>query len=144
LTRGWVVDANIVAKLFLTEEFSDTAHELFRNLAGVRKRFFVPDLLFVECANIFWKHVRRFGFPADEARERLQDLRSLDLRSVSSTALLADALDLALEFGISAYDASYVALARDLSAPLITADRKLIGKLDGSGVEVCWLGDLAA
>jgi predicted nucleic acid-binding protein len=144
LRQGWVVDASVIAKLFLVEEFSDRAQELFRGLASVRKRFFVPDLVFVECANIFWKHVRRFGLSQDEARDNLKDLRCLDLRSVSSTTLLTDALDLALEFGISAYDASYVALAQDLSAPLITADRKLIGKLDGSGAEVRWLGDLAA
>ena len=63
---------------------------------------------------------------------------------VSSTDLLHDALDLALEYGITAYDASYVALSDDLRLPLVTADQKLIGKLKGSGTEVHWLGDLTA
>ncbi|HEY0513228.1 MAG TPA: type II toxin-antitoxin system VapC family toxin [Thermoanaerobaculia bacterium] len=144
MRRGWVVDASVGAKLFLPEEFSDKAEELFRELVGIRKRFFVPDLFFIECANIFWKHVRRFGLRADEAQESLQDLRGLALLSVSSTTLLSDALDLALELGISAYDAAYVALAQDLSVPLVTADRKLIRKLEGSGNDVRWLGDLTS
>jgi len=49
---------------------------------------------------------------------------------------MRSSLELALEYGISAYDAFYVALAQDFSLPLITADRKLIGKLEGSGTEL--------
>jgi hypothetical protein len=35
-------------------------------------------------------------------------------------------------------------LAQELSLPLITADEKLIGKLEGSGTEVLWLGDFGS
>jgi len=86
-------------------------------------------------------YVRRFNVPEDHVRKSLKNLATLPLLSVSSDELLHSALDLALEYGISAYDASYVALAHQLSFPFITADEKLIRKIDGSGTEVIWLGD---
>jgi predicted nucleic acid-binding protein len=142
LRRSCVVDASVGVKLFLPEELSENATELFREIAGVRKRFFVPDLFYAECANIFWKSVRRLVIPSDEARDSLQDLKGLSLLPVATSGLLAESLDLALEFGITAYDATYAALSQDLSLPLITADEKLIRKLEGSGTNIVWLGDL--
>jgi predicted nucleic acid-binding protein len=43
--------------------------------------------------------------------------------------------------GLTAYDAAYVALARKLSLPLVTADEALIRRLDSTGLEVRWLGE---
>ena len=59
-----VVDASVGIKLFLREPLSDAAHAFFAHLAeDPPARLFVPDLFFVECANILWKYVRRFGYP---------------------------------------------------------------------------------
>ena len=41
------------------------------------------------------------------------------------SSLAGDALELALRHGISAYDASYLALAEGTEAVLVTADRRL-------------------
>ncbi|HEV7509927.1 MAG TPA: type II toxin-antitoxin system VapC family toxin [Thermoanaerobaculia bacterium] len=113
------------------------------SVAG-RRRFFVPDIFYIECANIFWKYVRRFNVPQDHARKSLVNLASLALLSVSSDELLHSALDLALEYGTSAYDASYVALSHQLNLPFVTADEKLIRKLEGSGTDAVWLGDFGS
>jgi predicted nucleic acid-binding protein len=125
------------------EELSDQADRLFRKLTGYRPaRFYVPDLFFVECANILWKYVRRFGYPADNARQDVADLRALALTTVSTADLLEPALELALTCDITAYDASYAALATQLDLPLITADAPLAGKLRASGVEVTRLEEV--
>jgi predicted nucleic acid-binding protein len=105
---------------------------------------FVPDLFYSECANIFLKYVRRFNFPLANARKSLINLRSLPLLSTSGSELFTSAFNLGLDYGISAYDASYIALARKLSAPVITADEKLIRKLASTGTDIHWLGDLPA
>ena len=73
----------------------------------------MPDLLYAECANILWKHVRR------------------------------GALVLAIEHDLSAYDACYVALAKSLAWELITADERLVNKLSPNLAFVRWLGDPA-
>jgi predicted nucleic acid-binding protein len=44
--------------------------------------------------------------------------------------------DLALEYELTGYDASYAVLAQQLSLPLITADATLKRKLSGSGLDV--------
>ena len=142
MKRSWVVDASVVVKLYLREELSDITESLFE--APEAKSFFVPDIFYCECANIFWKNVRRLNIEPAYAQSSLRGLMDLILFPISSTELLHNTLDLALEYGITAYDASYVALSEELRIPLITADRKLITNLQGSGADIYWLGDLPA
>lgn len=139
-----VVDASVGVKLFLREPLSEQAEALFARLADdLPAHFYVPDLFFVECANILWKYVRRFGYPPEGASEDVRALQRLRLRSVSTAELIDDALRLGLEHGLTAYDACYVALAHRLRAPLITADERLVQALRAAQHDVRWLGDYA-
>jgi len=142
--RDCVVDASVGIKLCIAEAFSDKVDTLFTRAAlDPPARLLVPDLFYVECANILWKHVRRSGHPADKARRDMQKLRALHLHSVATVDLADDALDLALAHGLSAYDACYVALARREGVPLVTADERLVRILTTAGAgSVVWLGDL--
>ena len=137
-----VVDASVGIQLFVGEPLSDRAHELFAHLAAdPPARLYVPELFYIECANILWKYVRRFGYPPDQARRSVQQLSALSLRSVPMAGLMGPALDLALWQGITAYDACYVALSRSLSIPFVTADEKLVQTVAGEAYDVHWLGD---
>jgi predicted nucleic acid-binding protein len=137
-----VIDASVGIKLYVEEELSHEAEQLFRELTKApAARFFVPDLFFLECANILWKYVRRFNHDPVQARKDIVSLRTLPLRTLAVADLSELSLDLALEKGVSVYDASYAVLAGSLHIPMMTADRKLIGKLEASGVEMRWLGD---
>lgn len=142
MTRDWVVDSSVVIKLFVPEDLADAAEELLLP-SEESFRFFVPDLLYAECTNILWKYVRRLGYSPERAYENLTRLKLLDLSPVSTANIFLDSLAFALNYGITAYDASYVTLARQKEVPFVTADRKLIGKLRGSGTDICWLGDLS-
>jgi predicted nucleic acid-binding protein len=138
-----VVDASVAIKLFVEEELSREAEHLFQELVkSPASRFFVPDLFFLECANILWKYVRRFEHDPEKARQDITSLRSLPLRTLAVTDLSEMSLDLAIEQDVSVYHACYAVLARELQLPFITADRKLIRKLAGSQIELRWLGDL--
>ena len=142
MTGDCVVDASVGIKLFLAEEGSDAADVLFAQLAqSPPARFYVPDLFYSECANILWKYVRRFGYPAGNARQDVADLLALRLQTVSTADVLAPALALALQYDITAYDACYAALAQQLDLPLITADSPLRRKLAGSGIAIHILGE---
>ena len=140
-----VVDASVGVKLFVEEPFSDVADRLFDELANnFEARFYAPDLFFVECANILWKYVRRFGYPPDNARQDVMDLQALAIRTVSTADLLVPALDLAMTYHITTYDASYAALACQLSLPLITADERLARRLTEADFRIVTLSDLNA
>jgi len=135
-----VVDASVGIKLFVEEKGSAQADLLFAQLAASPPaRFYVPDLFFIECANILWKYVRRFGYPAENARQDVRDLQALALRTVSTADLLVLALELALTCDITACDACCAALARQLDLPLVTADEVLARKLQSSEVNVLML-----
>jgi predicted nucleic acid-binding protein len=140
---NYVVDASVGIKLFVVEDGSDLVSKLFAQLtADPPAQFYVPDLFFIECTNILWKYVWRFDYPAENARQDVIDLRALALITVSTVDLIEPALDLALKYEITAYDASYVALAECLALPFVTADATLARKLVGSSITVYELDDV--
>jgi predicted nucleic acid-binding protein len=137
-----VVDASVGVKLFLVEPLSDRADSLFNHLTDdPPARLYVPDLFFVECTNILWKYVTRFGYQAENALQDMADLTQLPLHSVPTLSLAAEALELGIAHEITAYDAAYVALASRLSLPLVTADASLARRLAGSAHDIRSLHD---
>jgi predicted nucleic acid-binding protein len=133
-----VVDASVGIKLFVDEEYSDKVHALFEQLAGdIPAILYVPDLFYIECTNILLKYTRRFGRSLKDSRADPVDLGRLSLRVVPTAELMEDALLLAAEQNITAYDACYAVLASRLALPLVTADKPL-----AKAVEALWIGDL--
>jgi len=137
-----VVDASVGIKLFINEPGSDRADALFAHLAADPPGFLaVPDLFFIECANILWKHVRQYGYSATAAHRDLANLGKLSLYTTSTASWMLDALKIAVAHGITAYDACYVALARNLNVPCVTADEKLVRVLASASYNMHGLGD---
>lgn len=137
-----VVDASAGIKLFLLEPLSDRADGLFAHLTDdPPARFYVPDLFFIECTDILWKYVRRFDYPLESAHQDVASLTGLPLRAVSTGELVDEALGIGVTHGITAYDAAYVALARWLTLPLVTADESLVRCLEETSFDVRWLGE---
>jgi predicted nucleic acid-binding protein len=115
---------------------------LFAHLAADPPgQLLVPDLFYIECANILWKHTRRSGYPTEKARKALTDLGKLALKRYPTADLAAQALDIAVDKSVTAYGACYIALALQLSVPFVTADEKLSRALSGTKYQVNWLGD---
>ncbi|HNR34354.1 MAG TPA: type II toxin-antitoxin system VapC family toxin [Candidatus Hydrogenedentes bacterium] len=122
-----VIDASVGIKLCVKESLSDRVESLLsKEGADENTRRYVPDLFFVECANVLWKYVVRFGYSAKDARRSMMLLRRLDLMAISTEMLLPEALNIAIGHSISVYDACYVAAAVAVEAPLITADERLV------------------
>ena len=141
LPLSCVVDASIGIKLFVPEEHSEDVQSLFeRSLADPAENLFVPDLFFVECANIVWKKVRWRGYPVDAARKVLAGLRLLNLSSMPTEGLMERALEIACAHSITAYDACYLALSERVGLPLLTADDRLPGHLPRGVFNVMVLG----
>jgi predicted nucleic acid-binding protein len=136
----YVVDASVAAQVVSPEPLTAQATALFALLVGGKSEFHVPELFYIECANIFWKKKQRGVSSESQAVQALADLLALPLISTAHAVLAIDALKLALVLDITAYDACYLALAERLSVPLITADQKLERKLVGSGRAIVWLG----
>ena len=113
-----VVDASVGIKLFVEEDYSDKVHSLFEHLAlDIPAILYVPDLFYIECTNILLKYTRRFGRSLEDSRADLLDLGRLSLRVVPTAELMVDALLLAAQQKITAYDACYAVLASRLTYP---------------------------
>ena len=116
-----VVDASVVVKLELPEAGSAEADRLL----AARRPLMAPELLYAECANVFWKHARREGLGSGEVEGLLEDLMSLKLMAVPLRTLSPLALRLAFELRHPVYDCYYLAAAIVNDCELATADRRL-------------------
>lgn len=138
-----VIDASVGIKLFVREDGTELVELIFAGLDREPPvQLFVPDIFFVECANILWKYVQRFNYPVEDARSDLSDLLRLNLDAIANDELLTVALNMALEYSLTVYDACYVALASLLELPLITADGRLLNKMKGKPCDIRLLSDM--
>ncbi|MFN4148531.1 MAG: type II toxin-antitoxin system VapC family toxin [Rhodocyclaceae bacterium] len=113
-----VTDASFIAAIVYLEPVRE---ELLGALAGMQP--VAPDLLRDEIANVGMNKIRRKECSLDDALEglfRFEEI-AIDLLTVP----LAPVLRLAERFSLSGYDASYLWLANELSAPLFTLDERL-------------------
>ncbi len=120
-----VIDASF-AMLWLSRERDEKAVAEFdaRYHAG-QVEMHAPELFVVETANVLTKHVRRRTRTLEETVTIFENLRELPIQFHRHSDLAVHAFDLSLRRGISAYDASYVALAVREVLPLFTADKRL-------------------
>ena len=133
-----VIDTNIAIKHFIPDPLSTKVDELLLHLENPQTELFVPDLFYAESANTLWKYVRAGQYPADQIQVALATLKALPLQSVVTKDLIADAIQISLDYGISVYDSCYIALSQRVSVPLLTLDTRLVNAITAGSFEV-WL-----
>ena len=125
-----VVDASVAAKFYFHEDGSDRARTLLTSGALVA----APDLLFLEMASLAATRVRRGLESAERGRDAVVSVTDLIDHVAASSDLRVQAFALASEDGFSAYDGAYLALAERLTAPIVTADKKLVERARLAGL----------
>jgi predicted nucleic acid-binding protein len=113
-----VVDASALAALLFAEP---EAENIAKRLEGTR--LMAPSLLDFELANVCLTKIRRQPNDRDAIRDAFRLSNRLRVETVAVDHIAV--LDLAEATRLTAYDASYLWLARTLDAELITLDRKL-------------------
>ncbi|BAZ53044.1 hypothetical protein NIES4103_57090 [Nostoc sp. NIES-4103] len=137
-----VVDASVAIKQFIPDDpLTPKVNQLFAHLGNPQTAIFVPDLFYIECGNIIWKYLRARLYAVADVPADLATLKNFPLRVVSTADLMADAVTIALNLGISAYDASYVALSQQVGAILLTLDAKLVRAVTNSSYNVFSFND---
>ena len=114
-----VVDTNILVYLLIEGDRTKQAQALLGRDAEWRSEAFV----LVEFSNVLATYVRAASLTPEQA----QSLMAQAEQRVRGLVNLphASALRVAQEFGVSAYDARFLATARNLGARLVTEDAKL-------------------
>jgi predicted nucleic acid-binding protein len=121
-----VLDVSFVIKL-LNQEVSI-------NIFKSEDNFIAPELFDYELANVLWKAARYKGLSVSEIKDLFASVNSLGIEKQKS-----DPMELflyATETGLTAYDASYLLLAKKYGRPIATFDKQLIDVAKKEGVEV--------
>lgn len=123
-----ILDSSVIAKWYFKEENSDLARRLLEQHQVHLIQITSPILLFFEIGNIFInKKLTAVNFS-----RHIQDLLALNLTIINTEkVLLKNTFAIALNYQLSFYDATYVALAQKLKCDFITADKKLYQKTKG-------------
>ena len=137
-----VIDASVLIKFYVPEILSDRAEQLLGKVGNKDINLLAPDLIYPEAGNILWKKQRLKELTPSEVEEITDAILSLPLKIEASESLLPLAVDIAIAYGITVYDALYLSLARVYEITLITADRKLVEVLAKTDQKdsVTWLG----
>ena len=123
--KRYIIDSSVIISYLMFDEKTNPEHLEIINLHTRHNNIlFAPNLLLFEVGNSLRSGVLSKRITKKQAImlfSKLSDLDiSLSLPPHSST------LTLAIENNLSFYDASYLALAKQLKAPLLTLDKKLL------------------
>ena len=119
----FVIDASVALKWVVDEDGTKEA------LTLRRARLFAPDLINVECANILWKKARLGQLSAEEALFAGRLLANADMALTPTRLLLEPSIALAIQLDHPAYDCAYLALAEAKDIAFVTADSRLVRKV---------------
>ncbi|HET9409999.1 MAG TPA: type II toxin-antitoxin system VapC family toxin [Candidatus Sulfotelmatobacter sp.] len=137
--KRFVLDASVALAWFLDHPVPSFAHHVRKVLSNGGHRAVVPGLWQLEMANGFVMAERR-GLVASMDTDRF--LHELDLlvkqtvEVASSFVHLSRAVNSARQHRLTAYDAVYLDLARELLLPIATLDRQLRAAASQAGVQL--------
>lgn len=138
----FVFDASVVAKWFFEEELKEEADFLFERVKRNEIAIVVPETLYVELASVFRKKVQQKIVTLHDALETFDRAMGFPFKSYPTQEICDVALENALHFGITVYDALYLSVAEIYVAPFVTADRSLFQACRGRFDFIEYLGDL--
>lgn len=115
-----VLDASAAIELVSA---TATGAAVATRIADVNETLHAPHLIDLEMAQVLQRFVLAGAMTADRAAAALTDFSDLDLTRYAHDVLLPRIWS--LRGNLTAYDASYVALAEVLGATLLTTDARL-------------------
>ena len=124
--KGHVVDASVVVKWLVTEQFSDEADSLLEDGSTL----VAPELVFAEATNALWTLRRRGDISDEDMAEAVDVLKAAPLATpFPMSQLTAAAAGLAADIDHPVYDCFYLALAIQTGYPVVTADARFHDKV---------------
>ncbi len=131
-----VVDASVCLKWVFEEEDSPTARKLLREFLKGNLLLVAPNLWEYEIVNALASAVRRKKITASKSHQLLKFLIQAKPETTSINDLLVSCLGNGQRYDISAYDSAYLTLAAENKMLLVSADEKLVSKIDNPKIAV--------
>lgn len=139
-----IVDASVFAKWYLADEqLVDQAMALLELYETGAEVLMCPHFARYELANAVTRAARAGRISGDDASTAMSDFAELAIADeIDTEDRISAAASLANEFRISFYDALYLALAQEMDARLVTADRELCERTEEAAMTITHLADL--
>lgn len=118
-----VLDASILIQTLVREKNTDIALKLVSMLNAI----YVPSLVLYEIGNALVILTHKNLITKEDAIRKFKSFSSIPTLNIKEISL-SRAIDMAIELKITLYDATYLALALEADAPLVTADEELYEK----------------
>lgn len=127
--KRFVIDTSALVRAYLQDGPEvEAVASLLDSAARGECLLLAPELLLVEFASVLLKKWKAGLLTPAEMKGLLNDVRQMPVRLFPHAPLLDTAVELAQAHGLSAYDATFLALARLEDCPLVTADERLAAR----------------
>lgn len=124
-----VVDASVAVKWYVPEPGAERAAPLLAS----GNRLLAPELLIAELGNVLWRKVQRGELGVAQAELSADTFLSTPpVTFYPLSPLLRGALDVAMRYRLTGYDATYVSLAITENCQLVTGDARLVQLVQGT------------
>lgn len=130
---AFVADNSVVLAWFVSSQSTAYSEKMLRRVA--REPIHVPVVWSLEFANALRQLERRRKLKPDATADLLDAVDALGLQSDTSPPGQRRLLDLARQYELSVYDASYLELAIRLTVPLATQDGSLAAAATKAGLK---------
>jgi predicted nucleic acid-binding protein len=125
----YVIDASVAFKWVVPEADSDRAIQFRHDFTRRVHKLVAPEVFTVEVAHALTRAERQGRIPVGQASVLWADVMTTPPTLARSVLLLTRAIDISSSLRIGVYDALYVTLAERRKCKLVTADDKLVNKL---------------
>ncbi|MHC4874484.1 MAG: type II toxin-antitoxin system VapC family toxin [Planctomycetota bacterium] len=126
-----VIDCSVAASWILKDEFRKSTEDLLSSIITGEIELIQPDLWWYEMLNLLKSSVLRGRIRHDHIQKTLFSLKEIPMSIVSSedidNCLL---LENSINYGLSAYDSTYLTLAETRGLQLFTFDKELLALKD--------------
>ena len=138
-----VIDASIVFKWVVEEEYTAESRDMLVDWRSNRTRMLAPALLMSEVANALYQRIRRGELTLAETQQLLRTVQISGIEILDHDPQIhTRALKLAHHFSLRAtYDAHYLALAESLDCEMWTTDERLWNSVRAAVGWVRWIGE---
>lgn len=127
-----VVDTSVAVKWYLPEELGAEAVLLLDKSGAGEVELISPATVQPEFFNALWQQRRRENLPVEELQASWEAFSTESVTLYAPEDLMPRAAEITLETEAIVYDALFLALAEDTNTVAITADDKLLRRLEGT------------